>query len=164
MLTLVKNGKAASPDNLTSESVISSNFNISVIPSTCFDTMLKHSYTPASLLEYVILPLVTNISGNLSDSNNNRPIAIANCISKVFESVLLNRLDEFLRTCDSQFGFKYEQSIDMNVYILREFIDYCRQESTSLCVTLLHVSKAFDKVNHWILFRNLIDSHMFHVI
>ena len=156
----LKKSKAVGPDNLTSESLIYANFNISIILSMCFNTMLKHSYMPASLLESVIVPLVKNKCGNLSDSNNYRPIAIANCISKVFEGVLLNRLEEFLWTCDSQFGFKPGHSTDMSVYILHEFIDYYKQKSTSVFVTFLDASKAFDKINHWTLFRKLIDRHV----
>jgi len=57
-------------------------------------------------------------------------IAIANCISNVFEGVLLNRLEEFLWTCENQFGFKLGHVTDMSVDILREIIDSYRQIST----------------------------------
>ena len=39
--------------------------------------------------------------------------------------------------------------IPLNEYILHEFIDYFRQRSTSVYVTFLDASKAFDKINHW---------------
>ena len=119
-----------------------------IILSMCLNTMLKHSYMPASLLESVILPLVKNKCDNPSDSNNYGHTVTVNCISKVFEGVSLNRLEEFLWTCDS-----------MRVYTLHEFIDYYKQKYTSVSVTFLDASKTFDKINHWTLFRKLIDRH-----
>ena len=41
------------------------------------------------LIKTTIVPIVKNKSGNLSDSNNYRPIAIATITSKLLESVLL---------------------------------------------------------------------------
>ncbi len=117
-----KKGKSAGPDRLTSESLIYANFNVSILLSLCFNAILNHSYIPMSLLESVIIPLVKNKCGNLSDINNYRPIAIANVISKIFESVLLTRLDDFLWTNENQFGFKPAHSTDMSVYILHDFI------------------------------------------
>ena len=46
-----------------------------------------------------------NKSGNLSDSNNYRPIAIATITSKLLESVLLSKCSDYLTTFDNQFGF-----------------------------------------------------------
>ena len=42
-----------------------------------FFTFLTHGYIPKSLMETTIVPIVKNKCGNLSDSNNYRPIAIA---------------------------------------------------------------------------------------
>jgi len=54
-----------------------------------------------------IVPLLKNKSGDLSDINNYPAVALSNCLSKVFESLLLNcfqshdSYDDFY-----QFGFK----------------------------------------------------------
>jgi len=76
------------------------------------------------------------------------------------KGVVLNRLEEFLWTCHSQFGFKYGHSTDMIVYILFELIDYYKQKSTSVFVTFRDASKAFNKITHWRLFRKVIDRHV----
>ena len=65
-----------------------------------------------------------NKSGNLSDSNNYRPIAIATITSKLLESVLLLKCSDYLTTCDNQFGFKASHGTDMCIHTLKEFIDY----------------------------------------
>ena len=153
----LKKGKSAGPDGLTSECLIHANFNLSILLSLCFNSMLVHGYMPDLLLDSVIIPLVKNKCASLSDMNNYRPIAIANVISKVLEGVLLNRIDDYLWTNDNQFGFKAGHATDKAVYLLHEFIDHFRSQSTTVYVTFLDASKAFDKINHWTLFRKLID-------
>ena len=82
--------------------------------------------------------------------NNYKPIAIAlsSIISKVFQNVILHRL----WTTDNQFGFKSGYSIDLCVYALTEFIEYFERRLTSVYVVFLDASKAFDKINNWLLF------------
>ena len=67
---------------------------------------MSHGYIPQSLIETTIVPIIKNKAGDLSSSNNYRPTALANVISKVFESLILLRCEQFLTTTDNQFGFK----------------------------------------------------------
>ena len=60
-------------------------------------------------------------------------------------------------TCDNQFGFKPKHSTELCIYTLKEFIDYYKQRSTTVFVTFLDASKAFDKINYWLLFQKLFD-------
>ena len=84
------------------------------------------------------------------------PIALYSVISKVFENVILYRLEQYLRTTNNQFGYKAGHSTDLCVYTLTEFIEYFKGRSTSVHVAFLDANKAFDKINHWILFIKLI--------
>ena len=112
---------------------------------------------PADMMETTIVPIIQNKFGNLADSNNYRLIAIVTIVSKLFESVILNKCEEFLYTCDSQFGFKSKHSTELCIYTLKEFIDYYKQRSTTVFVIFLDASKAFDKINYWLLFQKLFD-------
>ena len=67
------------------------------------------------------------------------------------------RLEEYLWTTDNQFGFKAGHSTDLCVYAITEFIEYFKRRSTSVYVAFLDASKAFDKFNHWVLFKKLIN-------
>ena len=96
-------------------------------------------------------------SGDLTDKNNYRPIALSSIASKVFENIIILRLEEYLWTNDHQFGFKSGHSTDFCIYALSEFIEYFKSRSTSVYVAFLNASKAFDKISHWTLFRKLID-------
>ena len=104
------------------------------------------------MLNSVIIPLVKNKCGDLSDKNNYRPIAISCIISKVFENIILHRIEDYLWTTDNQFGFKAHHSTDLCAYALTECIEYSKSRSTSVYVAFLDASKAFDKINHWLLF------------
>ena len=151
------NDKATGMDGLSGESLKFADPILAVLLSICFTCMFKHCYLPSSMLDSVIVPLVKNRNGDLSDKNNHRPIALSSTISKVFENVILYRLEEYLWTTDNQFGFKAGHSTDLCVYALTEFIEYFKRRSTSVYVAFLDASKAFDKINHWVLFKKLIN-------
>ena len=154
------NDKATGMDGLSGESLKFADPNSAVFIlgiSICFTCMFKHCYLLSSMLDSVIVPLVKNRNGDLSDKNNYRPIALSSTISKVFENVILYRLEEYLWTTDNQFGFKAGHSTDLCVYALTEFIEYFKRRSTSVYVAFIDASKAFDKINHWVLFKKLIN-------
>ena len=83
---------------------------------------------------------------------------MSSVISKVFENVILYRLEEYLWTINNQFGYKAGHSTDLCVYTLTEFIEYFKRRPTSvyMYVVFLDASKAFDKINHWISFKKRI--------
>ena len=112
--------------------------------SLCFTLCLVHGYFPPAMIETTIVPIVKNISGNLSDSSNYRPIALATLVSKMFESVLLFKCTEYLSTSDNQFGFKSSHSTDLCIYTLKEFIEYYKPRGNTVYVTFLDASEAFD--------------------
>ena len=61
----------------------------------CFTLCLAHGYLPPAMIEITIVPMVKNKSGNLSESSNYRPIALATIVSKMFESALLFKCAEY---------------------------------------------------------------------
>ena len=146
------NGKSSGFDGLNSESLKHADPLVCLLLSVCFTCMFTHSYVPSSMIKFIIVPLVKSKCGNLADKNNYRPIALSSIASKVFEHVILCRLEEYLWTNDNQFGFKPSHSTDLCVYALTEFIEYFKSRSTSIYVAFLDASKAFDKISHWKLF------------
>ena len=62
--------------------------------SVCYTCMFKHSYMPQSMINSIIVPLVKNKCGNQTDKNNYRPKAMSSITSKVFEHIILLRLED----------------------------------------------------------------------
>ena len=89
------------------------------------------------MIETIIVPIAKNKCGNLSDSNNYRPIALATIMSKLFKSAIMLKCEMFLDTYSNQFGFKKGHSTDMCIYVLKEIIEYFKNHNTSAFVTFL---------------------------
>ena len=72
---------------------------------------------PLDMIKTTIVPVVKNTCGNLADSSDYRPIAIATIVSKLYESIILYKCEDFLNICDNQFGFKRKHSTEFCIYI-----------------------------------------------
>ena len=112
----LKKGKACGPDGICAEALKSAHHKVYVLLSLCFSLCMSHGYIPQSLIETTIVPIIKNKAGDLSSGNIYRPIALANVISKVFESLILLRCEKFLTTADNQFGYKSRHSTDFCIY------------------------------------------------
>ena len=64
-------------------------------------------------------------------------------------------MEYYLDTTDNQFGFKKGHSADHCIYVLINVIQYYRSYNSPVYTSFLDASKAFDRVNHWLLFRKL---------
>ena len=77
----LKCGKSSGPDGISAESLKFSYSRLYVLLSLCFSLCLTHGYLPKSLMETIIVPIVKNKCGNLSNSNDYRSIATATITS-----------------------------------------------------------------------------------
>jgi len=64
----------------------------------CFNIMFTHGYIPVAATQTIICPCIKDKNGDLSEISNYRPIALATIFSKIYEHVLLKRLNEHLTT------------------------------------------------------------------
>lgn len=120
------------------------------------NSMFLHGFLPPSLMKTVIVPVIKDKKGIVTDKDNYRPIAVTSVVSKLIELLLLDHMQDHLGTAGNQFGFKQGHGTDMCVFALKETIDYYRQKSSPVYVCFLDASKAFDRINHWCLFSKLI--------
>ena len=149
--TLIRNlefGKSAGPDSICAEALKCAHEHLSVLLSLCFTLFLSHGHLPQKLIQTTIVPIIKNKCGNISSSNNYRPIALATIISKLLESILLMKCEEYLCTSANPFGFKKAHGTELCIYNLREYIELYRKRSTTVFVTFLDASKAFDRLDH----------------
>ena len=55
-----------------------------------------------NIISVILVPVIKDKTGKINSKDNYRPIALASVLSKVFERVLLNRLEIYLSTTDNQ--------------------------------------------------------------
>jgi len=152
----LKKGKSAGLDDLSSEHFLYAHEKIFLLLSFVFNAMLIHGYVPYRLMDTVIIPLVKDKKGDITDKDNYRPIAITCISSKILELCMLQKYGNVLTTECNQFGFKEKHSTDLCVFVLKEVVNYYASLSSPVYACFLDASKAFDRVNHWHLFDKLL--------
>jgi hypothetical protein len=95
----------------------------------------------------------------LSLASNYRPVSLLPVLSKIFETVIYNRLlkhvtENNLLAC-SQHGFIKGKSTDSAIYEMSEYILSAFDNQEAVLGTFLDLSKAFDTINHSILLQKL---------
>ena len=63
-------------------------------------------------------------------------------------------MDVYLFTSNNQFGFKQKHSTDYNT--VKSIIQYYNYYNSTVYTCFLDSSKAFDRINHWTMFKQLI--------
>ena len=117
---------------------------------------LTHGHLPVSCLKTVILPVIKNTNADVSDVNNYRPIAVSTIFSKLFEHVILQFISSHLQTSDNQLGFKAKHGTDLCAFLLKQSIASYVNQDTPVYAAFLDASKAYDRVNHAVLFKKII--------
>ena len=147
--------KACGPDLIFAEHLRYSSKRVLEHLSMCFSFFLSHGVLPKMMLSVTLVPVVKNKAGKISAKDNYRPIALASVVSKLFERILLDRLNSYLTTEDNQFGFKKLHGTDQCIFVLKELAESYREMNGNVYMGFLDASKAFDRVNHRILFQKL---------
>ena len=99
-------------------------------------------------MKTAIVPIIKNKTGDTSDKNNYRPIALVTAYSKIFELCILSIIENYICTHDHQFGFKKQHATDMCIYTVKSVIKYYTRQNSPVY--------AFNRISHWTLFKKLI--------
>ena len=85
-------------------------------------------------MKTALVPIIKNKTGDTSDKNNYRPIALVTAASKKFLICILEVLEMYLITHDHQFGFKSKHSTDMCIFTVKSIVLITIQGKTVLCI------------------------------
>ena len=93
--------------------------------------------------------------------SNYRPISLLPNFSKILEKIMFNRLSEFLDKheilYEHQYGFRQNFSTDLALLELSDKIAESIDEKKFTIGVFVDLSKAFDTLNHGILYKNCSD-------
>ena len=104
--------KAPGLDCIAAEHPLCADESLRFFLSELFNMCIIHGYTPNSCLNTTIVPICKNKNGNMSDTSNYRPVAVATVVSKLLDHYILSNISLFLGTADNQFGFMAGHSTD----------------------------------------------------
>ena len=99
----LKTGKANGPDGLSAEHFKLCGNRLAVLLSLVFTSMSSHCFIPENFMKSVIIPLVKDKTGDITDKNNYRPIALSTMMSKIIEKIFMDRYESLFSTTDNQF-------------------------------------------------------------
>ena len=152
----IKSGKNDPEFDLTTDNLKNASNILFTHLAAFFRAILVHGHISISLLICAIILLIKNTRGPTDDSGNYRGIALSSIILKVFDWVVLIIFDKELQTDPNQFGFQEESSASMCTWTALEVINFFVNRGSPVYACLLDYRKAFDLVNHVIMFENLI--------
>ena len=150
----LETNKSCGYDSIFAEHIKHCSVSMLRILTALFNSFLIHGHLPSAFMPVLISPIFKK-GGSVSDIDSYRPIALANCISKLYEALLRDKIFNHLQTSFSQFGYKRKLGTDMCLYTFKEIIDcYNRRDSNIYCC-FLDASRAYDRVSHKTLFNML---------
>ena len=122
-----------------------------------FRSCLIHGHFTNALLFCTLIPIVKDANESQQNSSNYRLIAISSLILKIFDYVILELFEPYLKTSPMQFGFQQHSSTTMATWTLTETINFYTNRGGPVYLCLLDLSKAFDNINLDLLFCKLKD-------
>ena len=139
----------------------------SIVKSTCaafieplthiFNLSISQGIFPNDLKIARVIPLFK--SGNSMSLSNYRPVSVLPVFSKILERLMYNRLLSFVNKYKIlymyQFGFRADHSPNLALLFLVDKISDALEKGEYVLGLFLDFSKAFDTVNHQILFKKL---------
>ncbi|CAF1025691.1 unnamed protein product, partial [Brachionus calyciflorus] len=119
---------------------------VTLILKLIFEKMINHQINPTLFNLSIIKPLIKCEKKPNTDIDNIRPVAVSEPLANLFETVLLNRLNESFQESNKQFGFRSNYSCSHAVFCLKQALKVARNLKKRLYICAIDASKAFDKV------------------
>ena len=167
----LKLGKSPGYDEILNEHIKSTKYLFMPLYIKLFNIIFDTGILPDVWLEGKIRPIYKN-KGDRLNPDNYRPITVLSCFSKLFTSILNDRLSKFLdihtALGENQAGFRQGYSTTDHIFTLNSLIELFKSKKKKLFCTFIDFSKAFDtvwRIGLWDkLLEGSINGKMFRII
>ena len=150
-LKTMPNNKAASHDNITYEHIKYAGHQAIALLTRLFNLIIKTEIFPKKLKIGVIITIHKGKGKPLKYPDSYRPITLLPVVFKLFEKIILNRIEETglqQRLNPLQHGFQKGKSCTMASFITHEARDFAKERGSPMYCCYLDAKQAFDRV--WI--------------
>ena len=161
-ISSLDNNKAVCFDRVSNEILKAGKLVFATPLLKLFNPILSSTLYPTTWKLDILSPL--HKSGEKSDPNNFRGLAVSSCLGKLFNKILQKRLDKFCKDnqliSDLQGSGKAGSRTSDHLLIVRCLFDkYVRHQGKKLYSCFVDLSKAFDTVSRVKLFYTLVKEY-----
>ena len=157
----LKNNKSSGNDNIINEYIKESKNIFLSSYVELFNNILADGIYPSAWCTSIIVPIFKN-KGDPTAATNYRPISLTSCLSKLFSSVLNERLKLYLLTeniiKDNQGAFMPGTSTTNHVFNLNCLLENAKNTKSNLFCAFLDLSAAYDNIWREGLFFKLVNN------
>ena len=149
---MMKNGRCKDPSNIYAEQIkYNGSAKLISLIITLFTLIWSLATAPQAWLHSIIACLFKN-KGDKMDPGNYRGLSITSTLSKLFTSIIINRLKPIYEAIllPSQFGFRANKSTNDAIFVLKNIIDNSSEE---LHCCFIDLKAAYDWIDRDILFK-----------
>ena len=158
-ISSLKNNKAVSFDRVSNEILKAGKLVLANSLLKLFNPILSSTFYPSNWKHDILSPL--HKSGEKSDPNNYRGLAVSSCLGKLFNKILQRRLDKYCKKFNHisilQGSGKAGSRTSDHLLILRCLFDkYVKHQGKHLFTCFVDLRKAYDTVPRTQLFYTLL--------
>ena len=121
-----------------------------------FNLMMVYGFVPDGFGKGILIPLLKDNNADQSLCENYRCVTLSSIISKVFEYAVLEKYSSFFLVDDLQFGFKKNVGCSDALVPVKSVVNHFVNNGSTVTLTTLDISKAFDRISHFALFNKLM--------